>query len=170
MEKVILVDKKDNQIGVEEKLKAHQDSKLHRAFSIFIFNAKGELLLQQRASTKYHTPSLWTNTCCSHPRVGELIQEAAERRLKEEMGISCELKRIFSFIYKAEFDNSLTEYEYDHVFVGEFEDEPVLNPEEVDSYKWISIDELKKDVDQSPEKYTPWFKIILQKYLDKMSG
>jgi len=128
------------------------------------------LLLQQRASTKYHTPSLWTNTCCSHPRVGELIQEAAERRLKEEMGISCELKRIFSFIYKAEFDNSLTEYEYDHVFVGEFEDEPVLNPEEVDSYKWISIDELKKDVDQSPEKYTPWFKIILQKYLDKMSG
>ena len=136
MEQVILVDEKDKEIGLEEKIKAHKEGKLHRAFSVFVFNQKGEMLLQRRALTKYHSGGLWTNTCCSHPRKGEDVDKAASRRLKEEMGFSCGLKEVFSFIYKTGFDNGLMEHEFDHVFVGAYESEPKINPEEVAEYKW----------------------------------
>ncbi|MFH1187620.1 MAG: isopentenyl-diphosphate Delta-isomerase [bacterium] len=164
-DKIILVDEHDNEIGAEEKLKAHREGKLHRCFSILVFNSKNELLIQQRAKTKYHTPGLWTNTCCSHPRKGKNLKEEAQKRLKEEMGFNCELKEIFSFIYKAKFDNGLTEHEYDHVFIGKFDSEPNPNPEEADDYKWVSLDDLKKDITKNPKKYTPWFGIILKKLL-----
>jgi len=164
MEQVILVDKKDREIGIEEKLKAHQNGgKLHRCFSILVFNSKGELLLQQRASTKYHCGGLWTNTCCSHPSPGESTEKAAHRRLTEEMGFDTELKEIFSFIYKADFDNGLTENEFDHVFTGTYEGKVTPNPEEVGDYKWVGIRELKRDVKKNPSKYTKWFKIILER-------
>lgn len=164
-EKIILVDKNDTKIGTEEKIKTHKEGKLHRAFSIFIFNSKGELLLQKRVNTKYHTPGLWTNTCCSHPRPGELLEKAIHRRLIEEMGIDCELKKIFSFIYKATLKNNLFEHEYDHVFIGKFDGEPNPDLTEVDDYKWISIDELEKDINKNPKKYTPWLQIIFKKIL-----
>lgn len=162
MDNIILVDEKDNQIGVEEKLKVHREGKLHRAFSILIFNSRGETLLQKRAAGKYHCPGLWTNTCCSHPRASYDIREEAERRLKEEMGIDCGLKEIFSFIYKASL-GELTEHEFDHVFVGQFEGNPSPNPEEADGWKWISVEDLKKDVRENQEIYTPWFRIIVGK-------
>ena len=163
-EKVILVDKNDNPVGVEEKLKAHQNGgKLHRAFSILVFNSKGELLIQRRAFTKYHCPGIWANTCCSHPRPNEETERAAHRRLKEECGFDTELKEKFSFIYEAHFDNGLTEKELDHVFIGYYDGEVNPNPEEIDEMKWIGMEELKKDVKENPDKYAPWFKIILQK-------
>jgi len=161
-EYVVLVDEKDNEIGTEEKIKAHKDGKLHRAFSIFIFNPKGEFLLQRRALSKYHCGGLWTNTCCSHPRKGEALENAVHRRLMEEMGFDCELKEKFSFLYKAEFSNGLTENELDHIFVGIFEGEPVINKEEVAEFKWMNMDELKKDISENPERYTPWFKIAVK--------
>ena len=142
-EEIILVDKNDREIGKGEKLKVHQEGKLHRAFSIFIFNSKGDLLIQKRADTKYHSPGLWTNTCCSHPRVGEPLDKATKRRLKEEMGIEAELKEIFSFLYKVRLDD-LVENEFDHVFIGEFEGEPKINKEEASQWKWINPEELKK--------------------------
>ena len=164
VEYVVLVDENNIEIGVEEKLKAHQDAKLHRAFSIFVFNSKGELLLQQRAKEKYHCSSLWTNTVCSHPKPNESLEKAVHRRLIEEMGFDCDLKGLFSFIYKAEFNNGLTEYEYDFVFVGRYDNEKIVpNSDEVMNYKWITLDNLKKDVEKNPEKYTPWIKIILEK-------
>ncbi len=164
MEQVILVDENDNQIGAEEKLKAHQNGgKLHRCFSILVFNSKGELLLQQRALSKYHCGGLWTNTCCSHPRPGEVTGEAAHRRLKEEFGFDTEFKELFTFIYRAGFDNGLTEWEFDHVFVGTYDGKPDPNPEEIGDYMWISPEELRKDVEENPEKYTPWFRIILER-------
>lgn len=163
-EKVILVDENDNQIGIEEKLKAHQNGgKLHRAISVLVFNSRGELLIQRRAFTKYHCPGLWANTCCSHPRSGEKTQDAAHRRLKEECGFITQLKEKFHFIYKADFDNGLTEYEFDHVFIGYYDGKVNPNPEEVAEVKWISIEDLKKDVKKNPQKYAAWFKIILQK-------
>ncbi len=162
-EYVVLVDEKDNKIGIEEKLQAHKDGLLHRAFSIFVFNSKGELLLQQRAKEKYHCGSLWTNTVCSHPRDNETYEKAVHRRLVEEMGFDCELEKRFCFIYKAKFDNGLTEHEYDCVFVGKYDKEPIPNPFEVMDYKWISIENLKKDVEKNPTHYTPWIKIILEK-------
>lgn len=164
-EEVILVDEQDNEIGTEEKLKAHREGKLHRCFSILVFNSKNELLIQQRAKTKYHTPGLWTNTCCSHPRKGYELKKEAKKRLKEEMGFECELKEIFSFIYKTKFDNGLTEHEYDHVFVGKFDGEPKPNPQEADDYKWVSLEDLKKDIAINSKKYTPWFMVILEKLL-----
>ncbi len=163
-EKVILVDKNDQEIGSEEKMKAHQAGILHRAFSVLVFNSKGELLLQKRQKIKYHCPGLWTNTCCSHPRSGETLQQATHRRLKEEMGFDCQLKEVFSFIYQAKFDNGLTENEYDQVFVGKFDGQPKPNPDEVDGWKWISIKGLKKDINKNPGKYTPWSKIIIKEY------
>ena len=162
MTDIILVDEKDNQIGVGEKLKIHQEGRLHRAFSVLIFNSKGEILLQKRAKTKYHCPGLWTNTCCSHPKPGYEVGKEAERRLREEMGIDCQLKEAFSFIYKANF-GELTEYELDHVFLGRFEGSPKPDPEEADDWKWISVEDLKKDMKKSPKIYTPWFKIIMEK-------
>ena len=167
-EYVVLVDENDNEIGTEEKMKAHVDGKLHRAFSIFVYNSKGDLLLQQRESSKYHCGGLWTNTCCSHPRKGEELANAVHRRLNEEMGFDCELKEKFSFLYKAEFDNGLTENELDHVFVGFSDITPKINPEEVENYKWITITNLKKDIANNPNSYTPWFKIALQKLNENM--
>jgi len=162
MEKVILVNKKDKVIGVEEKMKAHLQGKLHRAFSIILFNKKGEVLIQKRAKSKYHSAGLWTNTCCSHPRPKEKIDQAAKRRLKEEMGIETNLKKIFSFIYKAKL-GSLVEYEFDHVFFGRFNGKPKPNEKEVEDWQWIKLADLKTDIAKNPQKYTPWFKIIFEK-------
>ncbi len=164
---VILVDKNNKKIGIEEKIKAHKEGKLHRAFSIFVFNSKGELLLQQRAKTKYHSGGLWSNTVCSHPKPNETYKQAIHRRLKEEMGFDCELKKEFCFIYKAKLDNDLIEYEYDCVFVGIFDKDPIPNPEEVMDYKWVSLIDLYKDIEKHPEKYTEWFKIALKKLKQK---
>lgn len=168
-EQVILVDQQDNPIGLMEKIEAHEKALLHRAFSVFVFNNKNELMLQQRAAEKYHSPLLWTNTCCSHQRDGESNIEAGKRRLQEEMGFSCELEEVFSFIYKAPFDNGLTEHEYDHVMIGRFNDEPSVNPEEVASYKWMPLEEVKNDIENHPEEYTAWFKIIFKESYDKIS-
>jgi len=165
-EYVIIVDENDKEIGTEEKIKAHKEEKLHRSFSIFIFNSKGELLIQQRAKTKYHSGGLWSNSCCSHPRPGETLNEAAHRRLKEEMGFDCKLKEVFSFIYKIKFDNDLSEHEYNHIFTGSFSGNPEPNSEEVEDWKWIDMINLKKDIRENPEKYTYWFKLIINKDLD----
>jgi len=163
-EKVILVNERDEQIGLMPKLEAHEKAQLHRAFSIFILNSKNEVMLQQRASQKYHSPLLWTNTCCSHQREGENNIQAGNRRLMEEMGFSTELKELFHFIYKAPFDNGLTEHELDHVMVGYFDGEPEINPEEVENWKWMDIDAIKEDMQVHPEKYTVWFKIIFDEF------
>ena len=160
---VVLVDKHNKKIGVEEKIRAHREGKLHRAFSIFVFNSKGELLLQQRAKTKYHSGGLWSNTVCSHPRPGETYLQATHRRLREEMGFDCRLRRLFYFIYKASFQNGLIENEYNRVFAGKFDGEPKPNPKEIMNYKWISLRELKKDVHLHPNKYSVWLRIALNK-------
>ena len=165
-EKVILVNEKDEQIGLMPKMEAHEKALLHRAFSVFIFNEDNELMLQQRALDKYHSPGLWTNTCCSHQRDGETNLEAGKRRLKEEMGFVTELKETTSFIYKAPFDNGLTEHEYDHVMVGYYNDKPDVNPEEVASWKWMSLEAVKVDINTQPHLYTEWFKIIFDKFYD----
>ena len=164
-EHVILVDRMDREIGTEEKLKAHREGSLHRAFSIFIFNTVGELLLQKRAETKYHSASLWTNTCCSHPRPGESHYDAARRRLNEEMGFDCELTEFFSFIYHAKLENNLFEHELDHVFIGHYDGQPAPNPDEVDDWQWMDIDKLKQAVEENPGHYTHWFKLILDRVL-----
>jgi isopentenyl-diphosphate delta-isomerase len=163
-EKVILVNKKDGEIGREEKIKAHLQGKLHRAFSIFIFNKKRELLIQKRAKSKYQAGGLWANTCCSHPRPKENLEEAVKRRLKEEMGFSCPLKEVFSLIYKVKAED-LIEHEFDHIFIGHFNGDSKPNKKEVEDWKWISLKELKKDIKENSKKYTPWFKIILPKIL-----
>ncbi|MEW7280431.1 isopentenyl-diphosphate Delta-isomerase [Aquimarina sp. 2201CG1-2-11] len=163
-EQVILVNEKDEQIGLMPKLEAHQKAVLHRAFSVFILNDKKEIMLQKRANHKYHSPGLWTNTCCSHQREGESNIEAGKRRLQEEMGFTTELKDSISFIYKAPFDNGLTEHEYDHVLLGSYESDPIVNPEEVADWKWMSIEAVKSDIAVQPEIYTEWFKIIFEKF------
>lgn len=162
-DEVILVDEQDNETGSMQKMKAHELGLLHRAFSVLLFNDKDELLLQQRAFDKYHCAGLWTNTCCSHPRPGEPVQAAAIRRLKEEMGIECDLIKNFGFIYKASFNNGLTEHEYDHVFTGRFSAIPLINKNEVADWKYIPVDALKKDMARNPNSYTPWFTIIIAK-------
>ena len=163
-EKVILVDTNDNPIGVMPKMEAHKKALLHRAFSVFILNQNGELLLQQRALHKYHSPGLWTNTCCSHQREGETNVFAGKRRLKEEMGFSTSLKEIFSFIYKAPFDNGLTEHELDHVLLGYYEDIPNVNPEEVESWKLMDLKQIAFAIKADPKNYTAWFKIIFNRF------
>jgi len=167
---VILVDENDNEIGVEEKITAHKNAKLHRAFSIFIFNNKNELLLQKRSDEKYHSSGLWSNTCCSHPQPNKNLIEEAEQRLKQEMNINCKLEKRFSFIYKIKFENSLTENEYDHVFTGRYNDDPEPNKEEVSDWKWISLAKLKKDISINKDKYTFWLKEIMLKYSAKFSN
>lgn len=162
-ELVVLVDEKDNPVGTIEKIEAHEKGLLHRAFSVLLFNDRKELLLQKRALNKYHCGGLWTNTCCSHPRPSEDIKKAAVKRLKEEMGIACELKKVFDFIYKARFDNGLTEHEFDHVFFGKFSGKPVINTDEVADWKYISLEALRKDILADPDLYTPWFRIIIEK-------
>lgn len=163
-ELVILVNEKDEKIGLMPKMEAHEKALLHRAFSVFVFNNKNELMLQQRAADKYHSPLLWANTCCSHQRDGETNLEAGKRRLQEEMGFTCDLEEKTSFIYKAPFDNGLTEHELDHIMVGYYNDEPKINPEEVAAYKWMTLDDVKADIAKQPEIYTAWFKIIFNKY------
>jgi|TARA_B100001248_G_scaffold242031_1_gene209272 isopentenyl-diphosphate delta-isomerase len=162
IEKVILVDENDNQVGLMPKLEAHQKGLLHRAFSIFIFNSKYELLLQKRASSKYHSGGLWTNTCCSHPREGEDTLDAANRRLIEEMGIETSLRKVHDFIYKAELDNNLTEHEFDHVFYGIYNEDPIINKDEADDFKWIDMDSLNEDIKTNGDNYTIWFKIAFE--------
>ncbi len=162
MEYVILVDEHDNPIGLMEKQAAHVNPHLHRAFSVFIFNSNGELLMQQRALSKYHSPGLWTNTCCSHPRDGETTKDAASRRLMEEMGMTCEMHEVYTFIYKAPVGQGLTEHEFDHVFIGQSDDIPEINHEEVESWKYMPIDTLKNDIQIHHEQYTEWFKITFE--------
>lgn len=165
---VILVDENDQELGLMEKIEAHEKALLHRAFSVFIYNDKGELMLQQRALGKYHTPGLWTNTCCSHQIKGETNIQAGKRRLQEEMGFSTDLEETNFFIYKAPFDNGLTEHEYDYMLVGYYNDDPKINPEEVNAWKWISLEDLKSDIEKDPASYTEWFKIIFDKHYQYM--
>jgi isopentenyl-diphosphate delta-isomerase len=165
---VILVDEKDNQTGVMEKMRAHIEARLHRAVSVFILNSRGEWILQKRALDKYHSRGLWTNTCCTHPFPGEPANEAAQRRLLEEMGIKCDIKEIFSFVYKEELDDNLTEYEFDHVFIGMTDEIPVINTDEVLDWKSISFKDMMEDIQARPSDYTAWFRRIyleVQNYL-----
>jgi len=162
MEHVVLVDEKDTQIGIMEKMAAHIVPRLHRAFSIFIFNSKGELLLQQRALTKYHSPGLWTNTCCSHPRNGETLAQATARRLKEEMGLTCDMHEVFTFIYKAPVGLGLIEHEFDHVWFGQCDATPTIDTDEVASFKYMNLDDIATDMKDHPEQYTEWFKISFE--------
>ena len=157
--KVVLVDKSGNQIGLMPKLEAHQKGILHRAFSIFIFNSENQILLQKRSSNKYHFGGLWTNTCCSHPRDGENIIDAGKRRLYEEMGIKTELKKEFEFTYKEVLGNGLTEHEFDHVLIGNFNGNPILNKDEVEDWKWMSLEEIEKNINENKDDYTVWFVI-----------
>ena len=161
-----MVDENDKEIGIEGKLAAHQNGgKLHRAFSIFIFNSKREILLQKRAKEKYHSALLWSNTCCGHPRPDEPLEAAARRRLKEEMGFDCDLAEKFSFIYKIDFENGISENEFDHVFIGKFDGEPEPDPKEINEWQWIEIEKLKEGIKENPEKYTYWLKDSLDSAL-----
>ena len=168
MDYVILVDSQDNELGIMEKLEAHEKGLLHRAFSIFIFNSKGEMLIQQRAYSKYHSPGLWTNACCSHPAPNETILEAARRRLKEELGMSALLVDAFHFEYRETFENNLTEHELDHVLVGYCDENPILNPEEAKDYRWINWTDLLGEIESNPQNFTIWFKIILANHIEKL--
>ncbi|HLY70261.1 MAG TPA: isopentenyl-diphosphate Delta-isomerase [Puia sp.] len=158
-QQVILVNENDEEVGTVEKMEAHRKALLHRAFSVFIFNAKGEMLLQQRAKNKYHSPGLWTNTCCSHPYPLESTESAATRRLQEELGFTTTLKKIFDFTYRSEFDNGLTEFEFDHVFVGEYNDKIIPNMDEVNECCFMSFDAIEERLLSHPQKFTPWFHI-----------
>ena len=168
-EQVILVNENDEQIGLMPKMEAHEKAVLHRAFSVFIFNSNNELMLQQRAAHKYHSPLLWTNTCCSHQRDGETNIEAGTRRLQEEMGFTTSLKETTSFIYKAPFDNGLTEHELDHIMIGYYEQAPVINPDEVEDWKWMPLEDVRTDIAAQPEIYTAWFKIIFEKFYEHIN-
>jgi isopentenyl-diphosphate Delta-isomerase len=172
LQQLILVNEQDEPIGVAEKMEAHQKGLLHRAFSIFIFNIKGEMLLQQRAIKKYHSGGLWTNACCSHPYVNQQIQKAAENRLQEEMGFTTPLQKAFTFTYKASFENGLTEHEYDHVFIGEHNGTILPSAEEVEDYCYKTINEIEEEIITFPTKYTEWFKIafpLVKSYLQESS-
>ncbi|GGG78544.1 isopentenyl-diphosphate Delta-isomerase [Parapedobacter pyrenivorans] len=162
-EYVILVDESDRSVGTMEKMAAHQQGLLHRAISVFVLDSDGRLLLQQRAAHKYHSAGLWTNTCCSHPAPGETAADAAHRRLRQEMGMEVPLEFAFTFKYRAGFDNGLVEHEVDHVFIGYTSHAPVINPEEVADYRWLSLPEIERELANNPDAYTPWFKIIYRK-------
>lgn len=163
MKELILVDEKDVQVGVMEKMEVHQKALLHRAFSVFIFNRKGEMLIHQRAPNKYHSGGLWTNACCSHPGPGEETLPAAQNRLRQEMGITTKLVKIFDFIYKASFDNGLTENEFDHVFMGEYDGEIFPDKEEVSDFCFKPLSDIKESMQMQPHKYTEWFKVAFPK-------
>jgi isopentenyl-diphosphate delta-isomerase len=169
-EEIILVDENDNPVGCETKLRAHEDGgKLHRAFSIFVFDTGGKLLLQRRAKKKYHFGGLWSNTCCSHPKKGEELQNAAHTRLQQEFGFDTQLKEIFSFLYRAsDAGSGLTEHEFDHVFYGEFDGDPRPNPDEIEDWKWADVAELRSDLENNPHYYTPWFKIAFQGVIEAL--
>jgi isopentenyl-diphosphate delta-isomerase len=165
---VVLVDEHDKELGLEEKLKAHENGgKLHRAISVFIFNRKGQLMLQQRASAKYHGSGLWSNTCCSHPFPGEAPLDAAHRRLQEEMGFDCRIHEVCAFPYEAKMDRGLVEREYDHYFIGVYDDAPKPNPAEVGNWKWMDLSELKADTKRNPSRYTPFFLVFFERVLAK---
>lgn len=166
---VILVNEKDETLGSMPKLEAHRKGLLHRAFSVFLFNSNGELLLQQRALDKYHSPGLWSNSCCSHPLPGEETEAAALRRLKEEMGLTAELRYLFSFTYKIAFDNGLTEHEFDHVFTGVCDESPAIDKTEIENWKYMAVPELLDDIKNNPHSYTDWFKLLLRKVLESTS-
>lgn len=170
MEQVILVDIDDREVGTMEKMEAHEKALLHRAFSVFVFNDLGELLLQKRASGKYHSGGLWTNTCCSHQRPGESTLEAANRRMVEEMGFSTELHEEFSFTYKSVLNDGLTEHEFDHVLFGSYNGRPKPNPEEVEDWKYVALEELNIDIQNNPDQYTSWFKICWAEVLKRRSA
>jgi len=168
MERVILVDAEDQEIGTIEKMEAHRKGLLHRAFSVLVFNSHGEILVQQRADKKYHSAGLWTNTCCSHPRPNECIKEASARRLREEMGIEAEPEFAYKFTYRTELDDSLVEHEVDHVFTARFDGIPAANPDEVQSWKFVNTEDLRRDVAANPEKYTFWFRLIMERPLPSL--
>ena len=169
-QKVILVDENDREIGLEEKLKAHQNGgRLHRAISVFVFNKEGKIMMQRRAESKYHEGGKWSSTCCSHPMPGELPGNAAHRRLGEEMGFDCELKEAGSFIYKAELDRGLTEWEYDHFFVGIHEGDPKPNKEEVGGWRWESIDEIRRGIEKNPHEYSNFFLAFFERAIREMA-
>ena len=167
---VVLVDEKDREIGVEDKIKVHIQPRLHRAFSVFLFNGSGKLLLQQRAADKYHSGGLWTNTCCSHPRPGERTERAAARRLVEEMGISCPLRKAFDFVYRASVYRGLTEYELDHVFIGCYNGAVHPNPLEVMDHRWVAIGDLNASIQADPHRYTPWLVLALERVVECSRG
>lgn len=168
-EKVVLVNENDEVLGLMDKLQAHKNGVLHRAFSVFLFNDKGEMLLQKRAATKYHSPNQWTNACCSHPRINETYLEAAHRRLKEELGISTHLEKKFNFIYKADVGGSLWEHELDYVFSGFYDGDFNLNKDEVSEVKYFSIENLEREIRLNPDQFTEWFKIILDRYKEQLN-
>jgi isopentenyl-diphosphate delta-isomerase len=168
-EKVILVNERDEPLGLMEKMEAHRKGLLHRAFSVFVTNQKGEILLQQRALSKYHSGGLWTNTCCSHPRDGEEVEQAAHRRLMEEMGFDCPVEKLLEFTYRAELDKGMIEHEYDHLFIGTCNENPSPNSEEVMDFKWVGLQDLKESIKNKPEEYTEWFKIIFDEYYNKVA-
>ncbi|WP_285008552.1 isopentenyl-diphosphate Delta-isomerase [Pedobacter faecalis] len=165
-EEVILVDEQDNAIGTMQKMEAHELGKLHRAFSVFVFNSRGELLLQQRALDKYHSGGKWTNTCCSHPRSGEDTIDAANRRLMEEMGLNTSLEHVFSFMYHAPVNERLSENEFDHVFFGVSDALPEPDADEVADYRYVMMDELAADLTDHPDRYTEWLKICFNRVTD----
>ncbi len=169
-ERIILVDSYDKETGTMEKLAAHFQGKLHRAFSVFIFNGEGQLLLQKRAATKYHSGGLWSNTCCSHPKPGETMEQAVQRRLMEEMGFACPTTEIFCFTYRAKLDNGIVENEYDHILVGKYTGQPKANPDEAEDWKWADIDDLKLDRQRYPEEYTYWFNQLLDDVVSHLSS
>lgn len=164
---IILVDENDQPVGEEEKMRTHELGLLHRAFSIWIFNSNGELMLQQRALGKYHCGGLWTNTCCSHPFPNETTIDAAHRRLQEEMGFDCDLHEVMEFVYHVDFPNGLTEHEYLHVFIGTYDKDPVLNEEEASAFQWISIKALQDDIALNPRQYTYWSRLTLEKLIER---
>lgn len=165
---VVLVDEKDNPLGTMEKMEAHVKGIMHRAFSVFLFNEKNELMLQQRALSKYHSPGLWTNTCCSHPRKNEITINAAHRRMVEEMGFDCDFEEAFSFTYKADVGQGLIEHEFDHVFIGHTALQPNINPEEVNDWKYMQMEDIEKDMELHPENYTVWFRIAFQEVYNNL--
>jgi len=169
-EYILIVDEQDRETGYMEKMEVHKKGVLHRAFSVMIFNNQGELLLQKRAKNKYHSPGLWTNSCCSHQREGETLNEAVSRRVKEELGISCECKEVFKFKYKAEFDNGLIEHEIDHVFIGNYNGNVFPNQDEVEDVCWVSLDKLNREINENPECFTYWFKILMMQEKMQLIG
>lgn len=169
-EQVVLVNELDEMIGVESKSRAHLLGTLHRAFSVFILNAQDQLLLQKRAQTKYHSKGLWSNSCCGHPRPGESIDTASRRRLREEMGFNSYLRKLFHFIYRADVDEGLVEYEYDHILLGFFDGTPQPDPSEIDEWRWADLKTLSADIEAHPESYTYWFRISFNRFLQEVAA